>query len=74
MLKTAVRRVGNSLGVTLPKTVLEACHLDEGDELNIVQTDGGFFLTPFDPELTEWIKAYEEANKQYRNTFRALAR
>ena len=74
MIKTSVRRVGNSLGITLPKTVVDNLHLAEGDQLNVVQTDEGLFLTPFDPKFTDWAKAYERTNKRFRNTLKALAR
>jgi putative addiction module antidote len=74
MLKTAVRRVGNSLGVTLPRTVVEHYSLAEGDELHLIETDEGIMLTPFNPNFTEWAQAYEKANKRYRNALKALAR
>ena len=74
MIKTAVRRVGNSLGVTLPKTVVDNLHLAEGDQLNVVQTEDGLFLTPFDPKFSAWAKAYEKTNRRYRNALKALAR
>jgi len=74
MLKTAVRRVGNSLGITLPKTIVENYQLSEGDELHLIETAEGVMLTPFNPRFAEWAKAYERTNKRYRNTLRALAR
>jgi antitoxin MazE len=73
MLKTAVRRVGNSLGITLPKTIVDNYHLNEGDELNLVETKEGVILTPFDPKFAEWARAYERTNHKYRNTLKALA-
>ncbi len=74
MLKTAVRRVGNSLGITLPKTIVDNYHLNEGDELNLVETKEGVILTPFNPKFAEWARAYERTNRRYRNTLKALAR
>jgi putative addiction module antidote len=74
MLKTAVRRVGNSLGVTLPKTIVDNYSLSEGDELHLVETEEGIMLTPFNPQFATWAKSYEKANKRFRNTLRALAR
>jgi len=47
MLKTSVRRVGNSLGITLPKTIVDNYHLTEGDELRLVETEEGIVLTPY---------------------------
>ena len=74
MLKTAVRRVGNSLGITLPKTIVENFHLSEGDELHLVETDEGVVLSPFNPKFAEWAKAYDRTNKRFRNTLKALAK
>ena len=74
MLKTAVRRVGNSLGITLPKTIIDNYHLNEGDELHLVETDEGVMLTPFNPKFKDWAISYERTNKRYRNTLKALAK
>ena len=74
MLKTSVRRVGNSLGITLPKTIVENYRLSVGDELHLVETEDGVVLTPFDPKFQEWVKEYEKSNKRYRNTLKALAK
>ncbi|HTX19336.1 MAG TPA: AbrB/MazE/SpoVT family DNA-binding domain-containing protein [Bacteroidota bacterium] len=74
MLKTSVRRVGNSLGITLPKTIVENYRLSVGDELHLVETEDGVVLTPFDPKFQEWAKAYDKTNKRYRNTLKALAK
>ncbi len=74
MLKTAVRRVGNSLGITLSKTIVDNYHLTEGDELYLVETGQGIVLTPFNPEFAEWAKAYERTNRKYRNALKALAK
>lgn len=74
MQKTAVRKVGNSLGITLPKTVIENYHLNEGDELHLIQTEDGIVLTPFNPKFADWANAYERSNKKYRNALHKLAK
>ena len=74
MLKTAVRRVGNSLGITLPKTIVDNYHLNEGDELHLVETDEGVVLSPFNPKFAEWAEVYDRTNKRFRNTLKALAK
>ncbi len=73
MQKTVVRKVGNSLGITLPKAILENYHLSEGDELNLIETSEGIVLSPFNPEFAEWAKAYDQVNRKYRNTLHKLA-
>ncbi len=35
MVKVKIRRIGNSLGVILPKDVLDLLELNEGDEIKI---------------------------------------
>lgn len=74
MFKTTVRRVGNSLGITLPKIAIENYHLSEGDELHLVETDEGLVLTPFNPKFARWAEEYERTNKKFRNTLRTLAK
>jgi len=71
---SSVRRVGNSLGITLPKTIVDNYHLTEGDELHLVETEGGVVLTPFNPKFAEWAKAYERTNRKYKNVLKALAK
>ena len=74
MLKTSVRRVGNSLGITLPRTIIDNYHLSAGDELHLQETEAGLLLTPFDPKFADWVRAYDRTNKKYKNTLRALAK
>lgn len=74
MQKTAIRKVGNSLGITLPKAIIEQYHLSEGDELHLLATEEGIILTPFDPRFAEWAEAYERTNRKFRNALRQLAK
>ncbi|MBX7151757.1 AbrB/MazE/SpoVT family DNA-binding domain-containing protein [bacterium] len=74
MQKTAVRKVGNSFGITLPKAIIETYNLSEGDELHIIETNEGIVLSPFNPEFAEWAEAYDQVNRKYRNTLHKLAK
>ena len=74
MLNLKVRKVGNSLGVTLPKEVLKRLHLKDGDKVFLVEApDGSYRITPYDPEFEKQMKLAEEGMSHYRNTLRALA-
>ena len=74
MTNLKVRRIGNALGVTLPKEVLTRLHLEEGDRLFLTQTpDGSYRLTPYDPEFEKQVKKKKKIMAKYRNTLRALA-
>ncbi|MCI0411859.1 AbrB/MazE/SpoVT family DNA-binding domain-containing protein [bacterium] len=72
MLKTKLRRVGNSFSVTLPKSIVEDLHLVEGEDLNIIQTTEGILMSPYDVEFNDWIKAYEKSNSKFRYALKKL--
>jgi len=69
-----VRKIGNSLGVVLPKEVLAKLRVSEGDELSVSETPNGVALTRHDAELQEQIEAARRAMKRYRNALRELAK
>lgn len=69
-----VRKIGNSLGVVLPKDVLAKLNVGEGDELTVSDTQGGVALQRHDAELQEQIEAARRAMKRYRNALRELAK
>lgn len=75
MIALKVRKVGNSLGVVLPKEALVRLHIDDGDRVFLTETpEGGYQLTAYDPEFEIQMKLAEEGMAQYRNTLHALAK
>ncbi len=74
MRATKVRRVGNALGVTLPKETVEALHVAEGDVLHLVETESGVELTAYDPNFEAGVNAFEKTRRRFRNAFRQLAK
>lgn len=73
--KTAkIRRVGNSLGATLPKAMLDELNLEEGSSVTAVHTKNGILLTPSDDVFARGMEAYHEFATQYRNALRELAK
>jgi len=65
--------IGTTIGVVIPKDMLDRLKLGEGDSLYAVETVEGYLLTPTDPAVTEEIKFGERFMKQYCDTFKALA-
>ena len=52
VLELKLRKVGNSVGVVLPKEALARLNADEGDTVVLTETtDGGFRLTATHPAL-----------------------
>lgn len=74
MFKLKVRKVGNSLGLTLPLEALQALRVREGDPLYLTEDPDGFRLTPYDPEFEETMEIAEDFMSRYRNALRDLAK
>lgn len=70
-----VRRIGNSLGVILPKEILASLGADEGDTIDVVQTsDGRIELAVVDKEADDLMTMAEEIMAENRAVLRALAK
>ncbi len=75
MVELKVRKVGNSLGVVLPREMTSRLDVQEGSRVFVTEAPGrGFRLTPYDPEFEKQLQIAEEGMRRYRNTLRALAK
>ena len=68
-----MRRVGGSVGTTLPKEMVERLDLAAGDRVLAVETERGILLTPYTDELDAQLTATRRSAKQYRMALRRLA-
>jgi putative addiction module antidote len=70
-----IKKVGNSLGLVLPKELLARLNLKEGDKFHIVeQTERGIKLTPYDPKHADGMKIARRSFRKYADTYKALAK
>ncbi len=74
MFRLKVRKVGNSLGVTLPADAVRRLMVREGDALYLTESPDGFRLTGYEPAFDETMKAAESVMARYRNALRTLAK
>ncbi|HRN83037.1 MULTISPECIES: AbrB/MazE/SpoVT family DNA-binding domain-containing protein [Betaproteobacteria] len=75
MVKLKVRKLGNSLGVVLPKEVINHLRTGDGQRLFLTKaSDGGYLITPYDPAFEEKMVKVEGICDRYRNTLRILAK
>lgn len=74
MHKIQLRKMGGSLGTTFPKEVVERMNVVEGDALWLIERNGEYLLTPYDPKFESVMEAYEHLSKRYRNTLKELAK
>lgn len=48
--------------------------VEKGDTLFAIETKKGYLLAPYDPAIAEQLDAGREFMKDYRETFKALAK
>lgn len=68
-----VRKIGNSLGVVLPKEILAKLNVGEGDELTVSDTPDGVALSATTDDTTELMRMAEEIMRKRRRVLKALA-
>ena len=69
-----LRRMGGSVGATLPRDMAQRLHLEAGDEVLAVETANGILLSPYDPDVDDGLAIAVEAQKEYRRALRDLAK
>ncbi|BFR49004.1 AbrB/MazE/SpoVT family DNA-binding domain-containing protein [Nitratidesulfovibrio sp. HK-II] len=75
MQTVKVRKVGNSLGMVLPKEAVARMNVREGDTIYLTETpDGGFRLTPVNEDFAEQIGLADDIMREDRNILRELAK
>jgi len=75
VLELKVRKIGNSLGVVLPKEAISRLHADQGDRLFLIEGPNGTYqLTPYDPVFEKKMKKAGEIIGRYRNTLHELSK
>ena len=75
MVELKVRKIGNSLGVVLPKEIIEELQSGAGKKLFLRRSpDGSYLLTPYDPLFEKKMTKAREIMSRYRNTLHALSK
>lgn len=75
VLELKLRKVGNSVGVVLPKEALARLNSREGSTLVLTEApDGGFRLASNRADFGRQMKTAEDIIERYRNTLRELAK
>ncbi len=70
-----IKKIGNSVGLILPKDLLARLKLNEGDKLHVVeQTERGIKLSPYDPKHAQAMDIARRSFRKYADTYKALAK
>jgi putative addiction module antidote len=75
VLTFKITTVGASAGVILPKEALAHMKVKKGDMLYLTETpDGGYRLTPYNPEFERQMSLAEDIMHEDREILRQLAK
>ena len=69
-----LRKIGNSVGLTIPSEELARLNLGAGDEVYLTAEQDGVRIQAYNPDFAEQMEAYEVGARQYRNTLRELSK
>jgi len=74
MVALKIRKLGNSMGVVIPKEVLTRLNVEMGDTIFLTESPDGFHLTAYDEEFEKQMKIARRIMKEDRDILRALAK
>jgi putative addiction module antidote len=74
-MKLELKRIGNSTGLILPKDLLARLGLQQGDSVFVTEgPDKAITVSTYDPDHEKALEIGREVFKEYRETFKALAK
>lgn len=75
VLEIKLRKIGNSVGIVLPKEALAHLNLREGDKVCVTEAaDGSLRLAATNAEFSRQMAVARDVMQRYRNTLRELAK
>lgn len=74
-MKLEIKKIGNSTGIILPKELLARLGLQQGDAVFVTEGPNQTVqLSTFDPHHAKVMEIGREVFREYRETFKALAK
>lgn len=74
MTTLKLTKIGTETVAILPEEMLARLRVKNGDSLFAIETKDGYLLTPYDPTIAEQLDAGLEFMKEYRDSFKTLAK
>jgi putative addiction module antidote len=74
-MATAVKitTIGNSVGIVLPKEILNRLHVEKGDMLYFTESPEGVLLSPYNAAFAQKLDAFEQVMRENRDVLKKLA-
>lgn len=76
LLELKLRKIGNSVGLVLPKEALAQLHVKEGDSVTVTEAaDGSLRLSStHQQDVAKQMNVVQDIMDRYRNTLKELAK
>ncbi|WP_037080679.1 AbrB/MazE/SpoVT family DNA-binding domain-containing protein [Neorhizobium vignae] len=72
-MNVAIRKIGNSEGIIIPKEILDRMGLKAGDSVNLAEEAGQLVLKPIDDEFARQLEHAERFMDKYKVALKKLA-
>jgi putative addiction module antidote len=73
MRRLKLTTIGNSVGVVLPKEILQRLRVGKGETLYVLETPRGVELTPYDADFAAQMELAEQVMREDRDALKKLA-
>lgn len=74
-IQTKIRRIGNSLGIVLPKEAIQHLRVEEGQAVYLTEAPGGSLHVNVGSEaFAEKMRIADSLMRRYQNALRELAK
>ncbi len=73
-MKLKLTKIGNSLGVILPKETIAKLKIGKGDALFVTELPDGVMLSAYDEKVERQLRVGRDLMARYRETLRELAK
>lgn len=67
-------RIGNSLGVVLPREIIADLNVEKGDRLYLTRSPEGYRITKSDPEFEQRVALARRLMSKRHNALRELSK
>ena len=73
-MRLKLTKIGNSVGVVLPREIRDKMKLESGDVVYLTETADGYKLTPYDEDFSRQMEVARKIMKKRRAVLHELAK
>jgi len=74
LIPLKLTKIGNSVGLILPKEVLARLRLEKGDTVYLTEAADGYRITPYSPDFEQQMTEARRIMRKRRAVLRELAK